>query len=130
LYSTGSESADLHTHTHTHTHTLSLFHPTPHCQVYESCSTKRFLRGRTEAIRSNTLASSAFVRAADDLLARGALGMREARALLESATIKHRDMASAASQAKGVDRHLFSLLSLANEVSKAIVVSAGGLKRS
>ena len=85
-------------------------------QVYESCSTKRFLRGRTEAIRSNTLASSAFVRAADDLLARGGPAMHEARALLESATMKHRDMASAASQAKGVDRHLFSLLSLANEV--------------
>lgn len=88
--------------------------------MYESCSTKRFLRGRTEAIRSNTVASSAFVRAADELLARGASGLRDARTLLEAATTKHRDRAAAASQGKGVDRHLFSLLSLANEVSTNI----------
>lgn len=85
--------------------------------VYESCSTKRFLRGRTEAIRPNTIASSAFVEAVDTYLQTAASGgLQQARKLLDAAASKHREMASAASQGAGVDRHLFSLLSLAQEL--------------
>eukprot|EP00037_Helgoeca_nana_P033103 m.416677 g.416677 ORF g.416677 m.416677 type:complete len:661 (+) comp30061_c0_seq1:74-2056(+) len=84
--------------------------------VYESCSTKRFLRGRTEAIRSNTTATSAFVGCVDELLQQGPAGLQAARQLLDAAVTRHRGVAAAASQATGIDRHLFSLVSLANEV--------------
>eukprot|EP00040_Diaphanoeca_grandis_P019710 m.104204 g.104204 ORF g.104204 m.104204 type:complete len:658 (-) comp27556_c0_seq1:244-2217(-) len=82
--------------------------------VYESCSTKRFLRGRTEAIRPATTVSRAFADNFDDLVNKGDL--LGARKLLDVAAGGHRNVAMAASTGVGVDRHLFSILSLAGEL--------------
>lgn len=53
--------------------TMAGLHNDASISVYESCSTKGFLRGRTEAIRPNTTAASAFVTHADNLLAQGSV---------------------------------------------------------
>ena len=82
--------------------------------VYESASTKSWRIGRTEAIRSTTMESSAFARAmADHTSDHG--GPRDAKIalLLKESTIRHRSIAQAASNCQGVDRHLFSLANVA-----------------
>lgn len=89
-------------------------HGCSNISVYEAASTKKFLRGRTEAIRPTTTASRTFVDNFDELMAKGDL--LEARKLLDEAASRHRGVALAASNAEGVDRHLFSLLSLAGEL--------------
>ena len=75
---------------------------------------QKWLRGRTEAIRSSTAESVNFVSQVDKLIASG--NMATARKLLDAGAGQHRAVASAASQGKGVDRHLFSLSSLAAEL--------------
>ena len=50
------------------------------------------------------------------MLGRGTEGLIEARKLLDAAAGQHRTVATQASQGLGVDRHLFSLLSLAGEL--------------
>eukprot|EP00039_Didymoeca_costata_P009244 m.122053 g.122053 ORF g.122053 m.122053 type:complete len:658 (-) comp14415_c0_seq3:2294-4267(-) len=78
--------------------------------VYESCSTKRYLRGRTEAIRPVSLESRQFVTMADSC------PKDKSRSLLEASAARHRVLASEASQGLGVDRHLFALLSIATDL--------------
>jgi hypothetical protein len=96
--------------------------PAPGVSVYESVSTKAFLGGRTEAMRSTTAASTAFVEAVlavDRAPSAGARGrfraLRALRPLLEAATAQHRELVTAASKGAGVDRHLFALLNIARE---------------
>ena len=74
--------------------------------TYESATTRRFFKGRTEVVRVVTSESDAFVRAmmADD-------GAEEARvenrkALFERAANVHIANAQAAGRGEGVDRHL------------------------
>ena len=81
---------------------------------YESCSTKKFLRGRTEAIRSTTDESVAFAIGFDAALA--ADDVPAAHALLAAATARHTAVSRGAASGQGVDRHLFAMLSLAAEL--------------
>ena len=74
--------------------------------TYESATTRRFFKGRTEVVRVVTSESDAFVRAmmADD----GAeeAGVENRKALLERAANVHVANAQAAGRGEGVDRHL------------------------
>ena len=82
--------------------------------VYESCQTKSFLCGRTEVIRTATLASNQFVdyMMEHELLHKN-ININVARDLFQKAAKKHVDIAKLASNGQGVDRHLFSLFRLA-----------------
>ena len=86
--------------------------------VYESASTKKFLRGRTEAIRPVTAESKAFVDGFDQLRGQGKDGVAGARALLDAACARHRTVAGDAAAGLGVDRHLFSLASLQTQLGE------------
>lgn len=85
--------------------------------VYESASTKPFLGGRTEAIRSCTTQSRAFVLA---MIMNDGLQTHETRLhlyeLLREAASRHSQLGKEASAGLGVDRHLFALSRLAEEV--------------
>lgn len=87
-------------------------HGTDPISAYESCSTKRFLRGRTEAIRPVTQESRDFVAA----MVENKADATTLRSLLEASANKHRAVATDCSQGNGVDRHLFSLLSIASDL--------------
>jgi hypothetical protein len=82
--------------------------------VYESCQTKNFLCGRTEVIRTTTQESNQFV---DYMMAQETQGTavdcKKAVALLRASAKKHTQVARLASQAQGVDRHLFAMLRIA-----------------
>ena len=73
--------------------------------TYESCSTRRFLHGRTETIRSCSIESTAFVKAVDD----SSLSNAEKYALLGKAAAAQSTYARACSQGQGIDRHLLGL---------------------
>jgi carnitine O-acetyltransferase len=70
--------------------------------TYESVDTKRFLHGRTEAMRCVSSESVAFVRAA---AGRGA----GSASLLRAAVAAHAATVSLCKQGRGVDRHLLGL---------------------
>jgi carnitine O-acetyltransferase len=72
-------------------------HGTSQISVYESASTKQFLAGRTEAIRSVTDEGVAFIRA----FAEGG-DVEVLRRLLAAATAKHRERATEASNGRAV----------------------------
>ena len=74
--------------------------------TYEACSTRRFLHGRTETIRSCTIESTRFARA---LAASSPPRAAEAYALLQEAAAEHRRNAAQCAQGMGVDRHLLGL---------------------
>jgi carnitine O-acetyltransferase len=78
--------------------------------TYESATTRRFFKGRTEVVRVVTSESDAFVRA---MMAEGGAeaetglaGVENKRALFESAAKAHVTNAQAAGRGEGVDRHL------------------------
>ncbi|KAI9510514.1 acyltransferase ChoActase/COT/CPT [Russula earlei] len=77
--------------------------------TYESATTRRYLKGRTEVVRVVTSESDAFVRAmmAED----GAeeASVQNKRTLLEKAAKMHVENAQAAGRGEGVDRHLLGL---------------------
>mmetsp|Transcript_7017 Transcript_7017/g.11043 ORF Transcript_7017/g.11043 Transcript_7017/m.11043 type:complete len:627 (-) Transcript_7017:96-1976(-) len=73
--------------------------------IYEACSTRRFLHGRTETIRSCTVEGAAFFRTMQDP---GASAEDRHSALLEAAT-QHQKVAADCAGAMGVDRHLLGL---------------------
>jgi carnitine O-acetyltransferase len=73
--------------------------------TYESVDTKRFLHGRTEAIRSVSDDSVAFTRAL-----RGRRRRSEAATLLRAAIDRHVERLSRCKEGRGVDRHLLGLL--------------------
>ncbi|RKP26829.1 acyltransferase ChoActase/COT/CPT [Syncephalis pseudoplumigaleata] len=75
------------------------------CPTYESASTRLFLHGRTETVRSCSVDSLAFTRGFDD----PSVVAQEKRALLKRALDAHVAYMKAASSGKGVDRHLLGL---------------------
>jgi len=76
--------------------------------TYESATTRRFQQGRTETCRSVSDESVAFCKAMAD----PSIDPKETAALFHKATKAHVAYISAASDAKGVDRHLFGLKKL------------------
>ena len=69
--------------------------------TYESATTRRFFKGRTEVVRVVTSESDAFVRAmmAED-------GVEKRKKLFELAAMAHIANAQAAGRGEGVDRHM------------------------
>ncbi|KAI8098579.1 acyltransferase ChoActase/COT/CPT [Halteromyces radiatus] len=75
------------------------------CPTYESASTRKFLTGRTETVRSCSEESVAFTKTWEDK----DTTMVEKLASLEKAIASHSEYMRAASNGQGVDRHLFGL---------------------
>ena len=73
--------------------------------TYEAATTRRFLKGRTEAIRVVSAESDEWVRAMDDVMYDAEARKRK----LRDACKKHGEVARAAGKAEGVDRHLFGM---------------------
>lgn len=76
--------------------------------TYESAATRRFQQGRTETCRSVSDDSVAFCKAIQE----GSLPNDQLAALFRKAITSHVEYISAASDGKGVDRHLFGLKKL------------------
>jgi carnitine O-acetyltransferase len=76
--------------------------------TYESATTRRFQQGRTETCRSVSDESVAFCKAMAD----PSIDPETTAALLHKAVKAHVEYISAASDGKGVDRHLFGLKKL------------------
>jgi len=76
--------------------------------TYEAATTRKFYKGRTEAIRVVSSESDAWVRSMDD----PSVPAKQRKALFDAATQKHISRAKAAGNAQGVDRHLFGKLFL------------------
>ncbi|TVY25362.1 Carnitine O-acetyltransferase, mitochondrial [Lachnellula hyalina] len=76
--------------------------------TYESAATRRFQQGRTETCRTVSDDSVAFCKAIND----SSLDPKEIAALFHKAVKAHVEYISAASDGKGVDRHLFGLKKL------------------
>jgi carnitine O-acetyltransferase len=76
--------------------------------TYESAATRRFQQGRTETCRTVSDESVAFCKA----ITEGSLSNEETAALFKKAVNAHVEYISAASDGKGVDRHLFGLKKL------------------
>lgn len=85
--------------------------------TYEAASTRRFLKGRTEAIRVVSSESDAFVLAMDD----ATVDEDERRRLFKLAASKHIQLAKEAGKAQGVDRHLLGLKKLVRQEEGEIV---------
>ncbi|XP_050052768.1 carnitine O-acetyltransferase-like isoform X2 [Dermacentor andersoni] len=84
--------------------------------TYESASTRMFLLGRTEAIRSQSKESDQFCR---EYLS-GKLNVAERDALLRNAVGVHKDSASLAMYGQGVDRVLLGLKKVAEEMDRPL----------
>lgn len=84
--------------------------------TYESAATRKFQLGRTETCRSVSDASVAWVRAMSD----PAIPAAEAIRLLRAALDAHVEYIVAASDGKGVDRHLFGLKKLLDAPADAV----------
>eukprot|EP00002_Diphylleia_rotans_P007964 TRINITY_DN1760_c0_g7_i1.p1 TRINITY_DN1760_c0_g7~~TRINITY_DN1760_c0_g7_i1.p1 ORF type:complete len:596 (-),score=123.11 TRINITY_DN1760_c0_g7_i1:78-1865(-) len=80
--------------------------------TYESASTRRFLHGRTEVVRSCSHASHRWTQAMED----DSISSPQKRQLLLDAINHHVNYMKDAVLAKGVDRHLFGLRLLAAEL--------------
>ncbi|KAJ7804567.1 carnitine acetyl transferase [Mycena olivaceomarginata] len=76
--------------------------------TYEAASTRRFLKGRTEAIRVVSAESDAWVAGMDE----EGVSPGEKKRLFDEAVKTHGRMARAAGMGQGVDRHLFGLKKL------------------
>jgi carnitine O-acetyltransferase len=91
--------------------------------TYESISTKRFLHGRTEAMRCASSESVAFVRSL-----RGASGAKAtAEELLRAAVARHVATVQRCKEGRGVDRHLLGLRRMVepDEVVPALFADPG-----
>ncbi|KAI7868608.1 acyltransferase ChoActase/COT/CPT [Spinellus fusiger] len=75
------------------------------CPTYESSSTRKFLTGRTETVRSCSVESVAFTKAWEDKDAK----MTHKLEMMERAIASQTEYMKAASNGQGVDRHLFGL---------------------
>lgn len=71
--------------------------------TYEAASTRKFFKGRTEAIRVVTTEADAWVQSMDDRNATP----ETRKKLFDYATKKHVSLANAGGQGQGIDRHLF-----------------------
>ncbi|KAG0184691.1 Carnitine O-acetyltransferase mitochondrial [Apophysomyces sp. BC1034] len=75
------------------------------CPTYESASTRKFLTGRTETVRSCSVETVAFTKAWEDKDVKMATKL----ALFEKAIGSHMEYMKAASNGQGIDRHLLGL---------------------
>ncbi|KAF7728290.1 hypothetical protein EC973_006465 [Apophysomyces ossiformis] len=75
------------------------------CPTYESASTRKFLTGRTETVRSCSVDTVAFTKAWEDKDVK----MSTKLSLLEKAIASHLEYMKSASNGQGVDRHLLGL---------------------
>lgn len=75
------------------------------CLTYESAMTRLFREGRTETVRSCSIDSTNFVKAAVD----PNVPLPEKKRLMKKACEYHIDQCREAMTGKGVDRHLFAL---------------------
>ncbi|KAI9892855.1 MAG: Carnitine O-acetyltransferase mitochondrial [Vezdaea aestivalis] len=82
--------------------------------TYESAATRRFQQGRTETCRSVSVASVKFC----DAMADPQVKEKECVKLFRAALDSHVEYISAASEGKGVDRHLFGLKKLIEKGEK------------
>lgn len=73
--------------------------------TYETAATRKYLRGRTETIRTLSVDSKKFVEGFDDL----SKSVEERYELLVKATSAHREYTAIASDGRGCDRHLLVL---------------------
>ncbi|PPQ91497.1 hypothetical protein CVT25_013754 [Psilocybe cyanescens] len=73
--------------------------------TYEAASTRKYFKGRTEAIRVVTSETDEWVRSMDDTHATSEMRKK----LFDQATKNHVNLAKAGGQGQGVDRHLFGL---------------------
>ncbi|RIA89411.1 acyltransferase ChoActase/COT/CPT [Glomus cerebriforme] len=86
------------------------------CPTYESASTRGFLHGRTETVRSCSVDSVAFTKAFDDK----DIKKEQKFALLTKAIQSHLEYMISAINGKGVDRHLLGLrVQIQNEEEKS-----------
>ncbi|KAJ6581882.1 carnitine acetyl transferase [Mycena capillaripes] len=76
--------------------------------TYEAASTRRFYKGRTEAIRVVSTESDAWVAAMDA----PDVALEEKKKLFDAAVKTHGTLARAAGMGQGVDRHMFGLKKL------------------
>ncbi|CAG8477057.1 5840_t:CDS:10 [Funneliformis mosseae] len=86
------------------------------CPTYESASTRGFLHGRTETVRSCSVDSVAFTKAFDDK----DIKKERKLALFTNAIKSHMEYMISATNGKGVDRHLLGLrCQIQNEEEKS-----------
>ncbi|KAL0953721.1 hypothetical protein HGRIS_004911 [Hohenbuehelia grisea] len=71
--------------------------------TYEAATTRRFYKGRTEAIRVVSSESDAWVASMDD----SSVSLHERKKLFDAATKKHIGYAKTAGMGQGIDRHFF-----------------------
>jgi len=83
--------------------------------TYESATTRRYLKGRTEVVRVVTNESDAFVRAMMAEDGTEEAGVQNRKALFEQASKVHVENAQAAGRGEGVDRHLLGLRKVLKE---------------
>jgi len=74
--------------------------------TYESATTRRFFKGRTEVVRVVTNESDAFVRAMMEEDGKGGVDVENRKKLFELAAKAHVANAQAAGRGEGVDRHM------------------------
>lgn len=80
--------------------------------TYKPASMGKFFHGRTETVRSASPAMNAFIRA----FLEGGHSDAEIATLLRAATTAHRELSIAAVSGAGIDRHLYALKTIANEM--------------
>jgi carnitine O-palmitoyltransferase 2 len=85
--------------------------------TYESCSTAAFKHGRTETVRSGTLATKAFCEAiaAEDVTKKNADRLKS---MLDQCSSVHGQLVKEAAMGQGFDRHLFVLKHFAQTHNK------------
>ncbi|KAG5652048.1 hypothetical protein H0H81_006468 [Sphagnurus paluster] len=79
--------------------------------TYEAATTRKFFKGRTEAIRVVTSEADAWVASMDNK----DVGIEERKRLFGAAVKKHVELAKSAGNGQGVDRHMFGLKRLLKE---------------
>ncbi|KAF8745453.1 hypothetical protein AX14_008885 [Amanita brunnescens Koide BX004] len=79
--------------------------------TYEAATTRKFFKGRTEAIRVVTNESDAWVQSMDDPM----VNKETRKRLFTAASKKHVTLAKECGAGQGVDRHLFGLKKLLKE---------------
>ncbi len=95
--------------------------------TYEAASTRKFLKGRTEAIRVVCEESERWVRAM--MSEPGKVDDEEKKALLKEAAKRHGQLAREAGNAQGVDRHLLGMFLGATPSQMFILFFFLGLKK-
>jgi carnitine O-acetyltransferase len=85
--------------------------------TYEAATTRKFFKGRTEAIRVVSSESDAWVASMDD----AKMTPQQRKALFDAAAKKHIGRAKLAGQGQGVDRHMFGTSCIPVEGSRILI---------